>query len=331
MSFWTGKRVLVTGAAGFIGSHLCETLTQAGASVRALTHYSSRCDFGNLEYLSAANRQQLDIVRGDVTDEHMVRSVVEGCTHVFHLAALIGIPYSYLAPKHYAHVNVLGTLAVLEACKKVGVERLVHTSTSETYGSAQYTPIDEQHPLVGQSPYSASKIGADKIAESYFLSFGLPVATIRPFNTYGPRQSPRAIIPTICSQLLAGKREIVLGSLTPRRDLNYVTDTCAGFMKAAEDDRWVGRVTNVGTGKSISIGELAQLIISLSGRAATVTTKEERIRPEKSAVQELLCDATLARATGWSPQVSLEEGLSRVLEFMEAGAGRQGDTQRYWV
>lgn len=314
-----GKQVLVTGSAGFIGSHLVESLLDHGCRVRALVHYNSRGSRGHLDEIPEAKRKDLDVVLGDVRDAFSTSRAVEGCDAVFHLAALIAIPYSYRAAHSYVATNIEGTLNVLEACRAHGVKRLVHTSTSETYGTAEYTPIDERHPLQGQSPYSASKIGADKLAESYYRSFGLPVVTIRPFNTYGPRQSARAIIPTVISQAFASK-EIRLGSLTPVRDLTFVTDTVAAFIAFAGCDAAVGQVVNSGNNKGITVGDLAAKILGLMGLAGThrVVTDEERIRPEKSEVFELICDNKLAeRLTGWRPQVSLDEGLKRVIDYVE--------------
>lgn len=313
---WQNKRVLVTGAGGFIGSHLVERLVELGARVRAVVRYNSRNDWGLLEVLPASITSSLDIRAGDIVDPFWTLQVVEGCDLIFHLAALIAIPYSYIAPQQFVAVNCTGTLNLLEAARRIGVERFVHTSTSETYGTAQYTPIDEKHPLRGQSPYAASKIGADKLVESYHLSFGLPAAIIRPFNTYGPRQSSRAVIPTIISQGL--NRDIIrLGMLTPRRDLNYVKDTVAGFIKIAEHPAAVGEVTNVGSGTAVSIGEVADRIIGLLGGNRRVVLDEDRIRPPASEVMELLCDNRKARALiGWQPQVSLEEGLSETIRFI---------------
>ncbi|MBU4232918.1 MAG: GDP-mannose 4,6-dehydratase, partial [Proteobacteria bacterium] len=263
-----------------------------------------------------------NIVAGDITDPFGIARAMDGCEIVFHLASLIAIPYSYIAPSQFVAVNCTGTLNLLEATRQQGVERFVHTSTSETYGTAQYTPIDENHPLRGQSPYAASKIGADKLAESYYLSFGVPVATIRPFNTYGPRQSARAVIPTIISQALSGE-VIRLGSLAPVRDLNYVGDTVEGFIKVAENPRAVGEVINVGAGKSVSIGELAEKIVGLLGGGKRIVTAEERVRPEGSEVMELLCDNRKARELlGWGPQVSLEEGLARTINYIEGNLSR---------
>ncbi len=315
-------RALVTGAGGFIGSHLTERLLAEGVQVRAMVHYNSRNSTGNLEFLQQKFSEGVEIIAGDVQDPFFVRSAVKGMDTVFHLAALIGIPYSYIAPAHYAHVNVLGTLHVLQACLEENVQRVVHTSTSETYGSARYTPMDEAHPLQGQSPYSASKIGADKIAESYQLAFDLPVVTVRPFNTFGPRQSARAIIPTVVSQALTGQGEIKLGSLDPVRDLTYVVDTARGFIAAARCERAVGRVVNLGSGEGISVGELASRILHLCGSEARVVCDSARVRPSKSEVVELVCNNGLARELlGWEPTVSLDEGLGRVIEFVREHRG----------
>jgi NAD dependent epimerase/dehydratase len=319
-----GRRVLVTGAAGFIGSHVVEALTQRGCRVRALVHYNSRGDWGHLEGLDRAHRDAIEVVLGDVRDAFATSRAVDGCDVVLHLAALIAIPYSYRAAHSYVTTNIEGTLNVLEACRQHGVERLVHTSTSETYGTAEYTPIDERHPLQGQSPYSASKIAADKMAESYYRSFDLPVTTLRPFNTYGPRQSARAIIPTIVSQALAG-REIRLGSLTPVRDLTFVTDTAAAFLAAAEADAAVGRVVNAGNGKGITIGALATRILKLMGADAThqIVSDTARVRPDKSEVFELICDHTLASTLlGWRPRVSLDDGLQQVIDYVGSHRGQ---------
>lgn len=315
---WKNKKVLVTGAGGFIGSHLVERLVELGARVRALVRYNSRNDWGLLELLPASVKENLEVVAADITDPFGMTRALANCEVVFHLAALIAIPYSYIAPSQYVAVNCCGTLNLLEAARQQGVERFVHTSTSETYGTAQYTPIDEHHPLRGQSPYSASKIGADKLAESYHLSFGVPVATIRPFNTYGPRQSARAVIPTIISQALTGE-VIRLGSLSPVRDLNYVDDTVAGFIKVAESPQAIGEVINVGSGKAVSIGELAEKIVALVGGKKRIVTEDARVRPEASEVLELLCDHRKARELiGWEPRVSLAEGLERTMHYIKA-------------
>jgi len=313
---WQGQRVLVTGAGGFIGSHVVERLVELGAHVRALARYNSRNDWGLLELLPAAVKNEIEVVLGDLTDPHSTNRMVQGCGIILHLAALIAIPYSYIAPAHYVATNCGGALNLLEAARQHGVERFVHTSTSEAYGTAQYIPIDETHPLRAQSPYAASKIGADKLAESYYLSFALPVVTLRPFNTYGPRQSARAIIPTIISQGLSGK-VIRLGRLTPIRDLTFVSDTVAGFIKAAENPQAVGEVINLGSGRSITIGALARRIVSLLGEGHAITSEEERVRPDASEVMELICNYGKAnRLLGWEPRVSLDEGLNLTIAYI---------------
>jgi NAD dependent epimerase/dehydratase len=319
---WEGKPVLVTGGGGFIGSHLVERLVELGARVRALVRYNSRNDWGLLELLPASIKENLEIVAGDITDPFGTGRAVAGCELVFHLAALIAIPYSNIAPAQFVAVNCAGTLNLLEAARQHGIERFIHTSTSETYGTAQYTPIAEDHPLRAQSPYAASKIGADKLAESYHLSLGVPVAIIRPFNTYGPRQSARAVIPTIISQALSGE-VIRLGSLSPVRDLSYVSDTVEGFIKMAESPRAVGEVINVGSGRAVSIGELAEKIVDLLGGGKNIVTADERVRPEDSEVMELLCDNRKARKLlDWAPRVSLEEGLIRTISFVRENIHR---------
>ncbi|MDP9263643.1 MAG: SDR family NAD(P)-dependent oxidoreductase [Acidobacteriota bacterium] len=313
-----GKQVVVTGAAGFIGSHLAEQLVQEGCRVRALVHYNSQKRLGNLQFLPRDVLGSIEVVAGDVTDPFNTNKVVQGAEIVFHLAALIAIPYSYVAPQSYVNTNVLGTLHVLQACLDHGVKKVVHTSTSETYGTAVYTPIDEGHPLQGQSPYSASKIGADMVAQSYYRSFDLPVATIRPFNTYGPRQSARAVIPTIISQILAGRKQVHLGSLTPVRDLDFVKDTVRGFIKVAEADASVGEVINVGFGKGISIGELAALIATLVGTEVEIVRDPARVRPEKSEVMQLICANGKAKhLVGWEPHYSLQDGLNETIAFTQ--------------
>ncbi len=316
------KHVLVTGAGGFLGSHLVEHLVAREARVRALVRYNSRNDRGLLELLPPETLAQVEVVAGDLTDAQGMMRALEGVEIVFHLAALIAIPYSYLAPSQYVAVNCGGTLNLLEAARMQGVTRFVHTSTSEVYGTAQYTPIDEHHPLKGQSPYAASKIGADKLAESYHLSFGLPVATVRPFNTFGPRQSARAVIPTIITQALQSDA-IRLGSLEPRRDLNYVSDTIEGFMLAATRREAIGQVINLGSGRAVSIGELTQLILSLLGMKKQIICSEERCRPEASEVWHLECDNRKARELlGWQPKVTLEEGLEATIAYLKANLDR---------
>ncbi len=311
-----GQRVLITGGTGFIGSHLAELLVRNGCKVRVLANYKSQPSPGNLAFVEQAVRDEIEVVWGDVCDRDSVTGVVNGVSTVFHLSALIGIPYSYIAPASYVQTNIVGTLNVLQACRMHDVQRIVHTSTSEAFGSAQYTPMDEKHPLVGQSPYSATKIGADKLAESFACSFEMPVVTVRPFNVFGPRQSDRAIIPTIIAQRLAGKDPVRIGDPSPRRDFTYVTDTARGFLRAAACDEAVGGAFNIGNGKSISIGELATKICELTG-GGTFVSETHRTRPEKSEVSELLCDSSLARETlGWQPEVTLEEGLGHTVEFI---------------
>jgi NAD dependent epimerase/dehydratase len=319
---WTSKKVLVTGAGGFIGSHLCEALLELGAEVTAQIRYTSRSDWGNLELLSQEQRAALRVVAGNVEDAAFVNRLVQGKEVVFHLAALIAIPYSYEAPASYVRTNVEGTLNVLEAARTSGVGRVVHTSTSETYGTAIYTPIDEAHPLQGQSPYSATKIGADKIAESYQKSFGVPVATIRPFNTFGPRQSARAVIPTIISQALT-QDEIRLGALDPVRDLTFVKDTVRGFVAVAESDRAIGETVNVGFGAGITIGDLAARILGLMGLERRIVQSAERLRPPKSEVFTLVCNNTKARELcGWAPRYGLDEGLRETIAFVRENMDR---------
>ena len=311
------KKVLVTGGAGFIGSHLVEMLVHEGYQVRAFVHYNSQGKWHHLEHVAPEIREAIEIIPGDISDAGSVSHAVQGCDWVFHLAALIGIPYSYVAPSSYVQTNVIGTLNVLDACRNHGVQRMLHTSTSETYGSAQYVPIDEKHPLVGQSPYSATKIGADKLAESYFLSFETPVTIVRPFNTYGPRQSQRAIIPTIMTQAL-GDGKLKLGNLDPVRDLTFVTDTAAGFLAAARSDKAIGKTVNLGVGSGVSIRELVERIGKLAGRTLEVEQQGERIRPEGSEVQRLISDNRLAKELmDWAPVVDLDEGLKATFEHIQ--------------
>ena len=309
-------RDLVTGSAGFIGSHLVEELLRRGGRVRAFVRYNSAGRTGWLEDVPEALRERLEVFYGDIRDARAVHQAVQGCRRIYHLAALIGIPYSYVAPDSYVEVNVQGTLNVLNAGRDLGVERIVITSTSEVYGTALYTPIDEKHPLQAQSPYSATKIGGDSLAVSYHRSFGLPVTIVRPFNTYGPRQSTRAVIPTIMTQALA-LDEIRLGSLSPVRDLVYVADTVAGFIALADCPACVGRVTNLATGVGVSIGELAERILRLVGRRLPVRETHERKRPEESEVFKLLGSAAAAQElAGWQPATPLDEGLALTLEWM---------------
>lgn len=313
---WVGKKVLVTGAGGFIGSHLCEALLELGADVTAMIHYHSRGDWGSLEFLAPSLKASLKIIAGRIEDASFVSRQMKGKEFVFHLAALIAIPFSYQAPLSYVHTNIEGTVNVLEAARAHEVERLVHTSTSETYGTAIYTPIDEKHPLQGQSPYSASKIAADKLAESYYLSFNLPVSIIRPFNTFGPRQSARAVIPTIVTQALT-QSAIRLGALDPVRDLNYVKDTVDGFIQIAESENSVGEVINIGAGWGITIGELSTRILGIMGLQKPVLLDEQRLRPEKSEVFQLICDNRKAsEKIGWTPSHPFEEGMKKTIEFI---------------
>ena len=314
--YWENKRVLVTGASGFIGSHVVARLVQLGAQVRAFAHYNSRNDWGLLELLPKETLEHIEVFPGDLTDTTLVDRAVAGCQVVFHLGALIAIPYSYQAPQQFIDTNVKGTLNILQACLGQHVDKVVHTSTSETYGSALYTPIDEAHPLHAQSPYAASKIAADKLAESFYCSFGLPVATIRPFNTYGPCQSARAVIPTIISQALS-ENIIKLGSLTPVRDLTFIEDTVEGFLRVAESGKSIGNVFNVGTGYGVTISELVEIILKLIGVDRPVVADTKRFRPVKSEVNVLICDNRKAREIlEWRPQYTLEQGLQHTIEYI---------------
>jgi NAD dependent epimerase/dehydratase len=318
-----GKKVLVTGAGGFIGSHLIEELIRQGHNVRALVRYNGRDDRGNLADLPLEIQSSIDVERGDLKDHGAVRKAVEGCEWVLHLGALIAIPYSYHNPYDVVQTNVLGTAHVLDACRASNtLERLILTSTSEVYGTAQRVPIDEQHPLQGQSPYAATKIAADALGESYHRSFGLPVSILRPFNTFGPRQSARAIIPTVISQALA-RPEVKLGRLDPRRDLTYVKDTVAGFIAIAGCDAALGRVVNIGRGTDISIGDLVELIGRRLGHPITVRSEQERHRPAKSEVERLLAGTALAQSLwGWQPRYSLEAGLDETIEWVRSHIDR---------
>jgi NAD dependent epimerase/dehydratase len=315
---YQGKKVFVTGAAGFIGSHVVEELVHQGAVVTALVHYNSNSNIANLNYLNVEILQQVNIVFGDVTDAFQMDYLIKGQDIVLHLAALIGIPYSYVAPAAYVAANINGTLNILEACRKNNTSKLVVTSTSETYGTALYAPIDEKHPLQGQSPYSATKIGADKLAESYWLSFGLPVCIFRPFNTFGPRQSMRAVIPTIIAQALQDGNEIKLGSLSPVRDMVFVKDTAAGFLKAGLSANSNGEVISVGTGTGATIGQIVDLVQEIIGTNKTVLEDTGRVRPEKSEVFKLICDNQKAKALlDWEPKLSLKEGLIQTIDFIQ--------------
>lgn len=318
-----GKKVLVTGSEGFIGSHLVEKLVGLGADVRAFVLYNSFNNWGWLETLPKAELAKVEIFTGNICEAYNVRQAMKDVDVVFHLAALIAIPYSYYSPESYVSTNVMGTLNVLQAARDQKVTKFVHTSTSETYGTAIYVPIDEKHPLQGQSPYSASKIGADMIAESFYRSFNLPVTTCRPFNTYGPRQSARAVIPTIISQIAAGAKKIKLGSLTPVRDLTYVKDTAEGFVKIAESEKSNGEVINLGVGSGVTVGELAELIIGLMGTKVEIISDEQRVRPEKSEVMKLISNNKKAlELTGWQPKTSLENGLKETIDFIAKNLDR---------
>jgi dTDP-glucose 4,6-dehydratase len=312
------KRVLITGAGGFIGSHITEELVRRGAIVTSFVRYNSRNDWGMIEELPTETRNAVKVVAGDLKDSDAVRESCKDIDIIFHLGALIAIPYSYIHPRDHIETNVLGTLNVLIGAKEHGVKKIIHTSTSEVYGTAQYVPIDEKHPLQGQSPYSASKIGADKIAESFHLSYGLPIVTVRPFNTFGPRQSARAVIPTIITQALTSQR-ILLGSLTPKRDFTFVKDTVRGMILAAESDNSIGHTINLGTGISISIGELAANILRIMGLDYEIVTDKKRIRPEKSEVMELAADISKAeKVLGWKPQVDLDTGLRTTIKHIKS-------------
>lgn len=316
-----GKRVLVTGADGFIGSHLVEELLAAGCGVRAFVYYNSFNSRGWLDTLPPDRQQALEFFAGDVRDPHGVRTAMEGCDVVFHLAALIAIPFSYHSPDSYVDTNVKGTLNVLQAARQLGTARLLVTSTSEVYGTARYAPIDERHPFQGQSPYSATKIGADRLAEAFHRSFDTPVVIVRPFNTYGPRQSARAVIPTIVTQLLSGATELRLGSVTPTRDFTYVRDTVRGFTALAEADAAIGEEVNIATGTEHSIGDIAGVLIRELHPAARVVTDEERVRPDKSEVQRLIGDnAKLVRLTGWHAEYDLEAGLRETIDWFRIPA-----------
>ncbi|MBD5555767.1 MAG: SDR family NAD(P)-dependent oxidoreductase [Roseburia sp.] len=311
------KKVLVTGADGFIGSHLVESLIEKGYEVKAFVYYNSFGKWGWLDTLPKEKLDHIEIFAGDIRDPNGVRTAMKGVSQVFHLAALIAIPFSYHSPDSYVDTNIKGTLNVLQAARDLETEKIMITSTSEVYGTAQYVPIDEKHPFQGQSPYSATKIGADRLAESFYRSFNLPVAIVRPFNTYGPRQSARAVIPTIISQLMSGKEEIKLGSLTPTRDFNYVKDTAAGFIAIAESDLTIGQEINIATQKEISIGDLAKTIIDQINPKAKIICDEQRLRPDKSEVNRLLgSNAKIKELTDWTQQYTFEQGIAETIAWM---------------
>jgi dTDP-glucose 4,6-dehydratase len=311
------RKVLVTGADGFIGSHLTESLLERGYEVKAFVYYNSFNTWGWLDTIPKDKLDQIEVFTGDIRDPNGVREAMKGVDEVFHLAALIAIPFSYHSPDSYVDTNIKGTLNVLQAARDLGTEKILVTSTSEVYGTAQYVPIDEKHPFQGQSPYSATKIGADRLAESFYRSFNLPVAIVRPFNTFGPRQSARAVIPTIITQLLAGKQEIQLGSLTPTRDFNYVKDTAAGFIAIAESDRTIGQEINIATQREISIGDLAHEIISQINPNAKIVCDQQRLRPEKSEVNRLLgSNEKIKRLTDWQQQYTFEEGIAETIAWI---------------
>jgi NAD dependent epimerase/dehydratase len=310
------KKVLITGAGGFIGSHLTELCVELGYEVKAFIRYNSKNNWGWLEQFDSL--ENIEIIAGDIRDFDSVKDAMKGCHAVFHLAALIGIPYSYVSPLAYLRTNVEGTYNVLQAARESNLTNILITSTSETYGTAQYVPIEESHPLVGQSPYSASKIGADQLALSYYRSFDLPVKIVRPFNTFGPRQSARAIIPTVISQILSGKNEIELGNLTPTRDLTFVKDTVKGFMEIFRNDDLLGEVTNIGMNTEISMANLVKLIIEIIGEKVTLISIDERIRPDKSEVERLVCDnSKIVKTTNWRPEYSLEQGIQETVEWLK--------------
>lgn len=308
------KKILVTGADGFIGSHLTEELVKRGYDVKAFVQYNSFNSWGWLDESPIDIKKHIEVFAGDIRDPHGVKSAMKGCELIFHLAALIAIPYSYHSPDTYIDTNVKGTLNIVQAARELGVEKVVHTSTSEVYGTAQFVPITESHPLQGQSPYSASKIGADQIAMSFYHAFNLPVAIIRPFNTYGPRQSARAVIPTVITQIANGKRKIKLGALSPTRDFNFVQDTVGGFIAIAEAEKSIGEVINIGSNYEISIGDTVRLIAEIMGSEIEIETDEQRLRPEKSEVNRLWAANEKAKVlTGWVPRFGGREGLRRGL------------------
>ncbi len=316
-------KILVTGADGFIGSHLTEALAGRGIEVRAFTLYNSFNTWGWLDALPGSIMKNVEIFQGDVRDPNGVREAMRGIDTVYHLAALIAIPFSYHSPNTYVDTNIKGTLNILQAARETGTSRVLITSTSEVYGTAQYIPIDEKHPFQGQSPYSATKIGADRLAESFYRSFNMPVTIVRPFNTYGPRQSARAVIPTIITQLLSGKTEIKLGALTPTRDFNYVKDTVNGFIEIAKSDKTIGEEINIATQREVSIEQLAKELISQINPSARIICDEQRLRPEKSEVNRLLgSNKKIKELTNWKPQYTFEQGLSETIEFLSDNLDR---------
>lgn len=326
----SGRKVLVTGADGFIGSHLTEYLVAHGADVRAFVYYNSFNSWGWLDEADERVKTSIEIFAGDIRDPYGVRAAMRGCDVVMHLAALIAIPYSYHSPDTYIDTNVKGTLNVVQAARDLGISRVLHTSTSEVYGTARFVPITEEHPLQGQSPYSASKIGADQIAMSYFASFETPIVVIRPFNTYGPRQSARAVIPTVITQIAAGERRIKLGAVHPTRDFNYVEDTVRAFAAVAECDAAVGQVLNVGSGYEISVGDTAKLIAEVMGADVEIVCEEQRLRPAGSEVERLWADNSRVRElTNWTPQYPGVDGLRRGLRATTAWFGNPGNLRRY--
>ncbi len=329
---YSNKRVFVTGADGFIGSHLTEELVRRGYDIRALVYYNSFNSWGWLDESSTEIKKEIDVFAGDIRDPHGVKEAMRGCDAVLNLAALIAIPYSYHSPDTYIDTNVKGALNVAQAARELGLQKVVQTSTSEVYGTAQFVPITEEHPLQGQSPYSASKIGADQIAMSFYHSFGVPVSILRPFNTYGPRQSARAVIPTIITQIANGTKRVRLGALSPTRDFNYVSDTVRGFIAALESDAAVGEVINIGSNYEISIGDTAQLIAEVMGAEIEIETDEERLRPEKSEVNRLWADNSKAKELlGWEPKYGGRDGFKRGLQETVEWFTQPGNLKRYKV
>lgn len=311
------NKILITGADGFIGSHLVEELIKEGKKIKAFVYYNSFNSWGWLDTLPKEIMEEIEVFSGDIRDPNGVREALKGADEVYHLAALIAIPFSYHSPDSYVDTNIKGTLNVLQAARDLGTKRVLITSTSEVYGTAQYVPIDEKHPYQGQSPYSATKIGADRLAESFYRSFNMPITIVRPFNTYGPRQSARAVIPTIITQLLAGREEIQLGSLTPTRDFNYVKDTARGFIEIAKSDKTIGEEVNIATQKEISIGQLAQEMIDQINPNARIICDEQRLRPENSEVNRLLgSNEKIRKLTAWEPKYNLETGLAETIQWL---------------